>query len=373
MKVFFYVQHLLGIGHLKRAAALAEALRGAGFQVVLVSGGAPVSGIAVDVQLAPASAADMTFRTLLDESGRPVDEAWKRSRAAALLDVWRALRPEVLLVELFPFGRRQMRFELMPLLEDARRLTPRPHVVCSVRDLLQPRPDREQETAEIAARFFDHILVHGDPRLASFERTFGAARALEGRLHYTGYVVAPAAAPATAPATGGSEVLVSAGGGAVGRRLLETANAAREHTLLRGSTWRLLAGINCSDADFRELARQAKPGIVIEKSRADFQELLASCALSVSQAGYNTVAETLQARVRAVLVPFAAGGETEQSLRAELLAARGAAVVVPEAALTPEALAHAVNRAARAPRPAADLVDLRGAQRSAELLASWAG
>jgi predicted glycosyltransferase len=77
--------------------------------------------------------------------------------------------------------------------------------------------------------------------------------------------------------------------------------------------------------------------------------------------------------VRAVLVPFAAGGESEQSLRAELLAARGAAVVVPEAQLTPQALAHAVNRAARAPRPAAELVDLNGAQRSAELLASWVG
>src|SRR5438067_2422151 len=367
MKVFFYVQHLLGIGHLKRAATLAQALRATGFQVVLVSGGAPVSGIAVDVQLSPASAADAKFKTLLDDSGRPVDEEWKRGRAAALLDVWRALRADVLLVELFPFGRRQMRFELMPLLEDARRLAPRPLVVCSVRDLLQPRPDREQETTELATRFFDRILVHGHPRLASFERTFGAARTLEGRLHYTGYVVAPAASPAAAAA----EVLVSAGGGAVGRRLLETAIAAREHTLLRGSTWRLLAGLNCSEADFRELGRAARPGIVLERSRADFQALLASCALSVSQEGYNTVAETLQARVRAVLVPFAAGGETEQALRAELLAARGVAVVVPQAALTPEALAHALDRAARAPRPAADLVDLRGAQRSAELLASW--
>src|SRR5437868_2673600 len=106
-----------------------------------------------------------------------------------------------------------------PLREDARRLAPRPLVVCSVRDLLQPRPDREQETAELATRFFDRILVHGDPRLASFERTFGSARTLEGRLHYTGYVVAPAASPAAAAA----EVLVSAGRGAVRRPLLETA------------------------------------------------------------------------------------------------------------------------------------------------------
>jgi predicted glycosyltransferase len=364
MKIFFYVQHLLGIGHLKRAGVLAHAFREAGFHVTLASGGAPVPGIEVDIQLPAARAADISFKALLDDTGRPVDDSWKRERAAALLDVWRASRADVLLIELFPFGRRQMRFELLPLLEDAARLAPRPLVVCSVRDLIQSRPERETETAALALRYFDHVLVHGDPRLAPFERSFGAAARLAGRLHYTGYVVAHAAA-ATG---GGAEVLVSAGGGAVGRRLLESAMLAREHTLLRGATWRVLAGINCSEADFRALQRHAKPGIALERSREDFAALLASCALSISQAGYNTVAETLQARVRAVLVPFAGGGESEQTLRAQLLAERGAAVMLDESALTVENLAEAVNRAARAPQPAAEVVDLDGARRSAELI-----
>src|SRR5690349_14117176 len=207
MKIFFYVQHLLGIGHLKRAGVLVAALRKGGFDVTLVSGGMPVRGIDVDVQLAPASAADLTFRTLLDEAGRPVDEDWKRLRAGALLDAWRAARADVLLVELFPFGRRQMRFELLPLLEDAQRLKPRPLVVCSVRDMIQSRPEREAETVQLAERFFDRILVHGDPRLAGFERTFRSARQLGERLHYTGYVVEEAEPPAGQ----GAEVLVSAG------------------------------------------------------------------------------------------------------------------------------------------------------------------
>ncbi|HYR33768.1 MAG TPA: glycosyltransferase [Burkholderiales bacterium] len=367
MKVFFYVQHLLGIGHLKRAAVLARALAVSGFDVTLVSGGAPVQGIDVDLQLPPASAADSSFKTLLDQAGQPIDGAWKRDRAGALLDAWRASRAEVLLVELFPFGRRQMRFELLPLLEDATRLAGRPLIVCSVRDLIQSRPEREEETVALATRFFDRILVHGDPRLAPFERSFGAAPRLEHRLHYTGYVVAEA----SGGSGGGAEVLVSAGGGAVGRRLLESAMLAREHTLLRGATWRVLAGINCSEADFRALERLAGPGIVLERSRADFTALLGNCALSISQAGYNTVAETLQARVRAVLVPFAAGGESEQTLRAELLAERGAAAMVDAAKLSPQTLADAVNRAVRAPRPPADLVDLNGARRSAELLREW--
>src|SRR3989454_7178510 len=347
MRVFFYVQPLLGIGHLKRAAVLARALRAGGFNVTLVSGGAPIPGTDVDAQLPPASTAYITFKTLLDDAGQLVDDTWKRRRAAALLDVWRASRADVLLVELFPFGRRQMRFELLPLIEDATRLAPRPLVACSVRDLIQSRPECEAETAALATRYFDHILVHGDPRLAPFERSFGAAARLEGRLHYTGYVVA---GPPPASASG-AEVLVSAGGGVVGRRLLESAMLAREQTLLRGVTWRGVAGLNCSEADFRALQRHVKPGIALERSREDFAALLANCALSISQAGYNTVAEALQARVRAVLVPFAAGGESEQTLRAQLLAERGAAVMLDEYALTVENLAEGEERAARAPTP----------------------
>jgi predicted glycosyltransferase len=367
MKIFFYVQHLLGIGHLKRAAVLASALRKAGFEVTLASGGATVEGMAVDVQLPAASAADLTFRTLLDERGQPVDEAWKRQRAGALLDAWRASRADVLLVELFPFGRRQMRFELLPLLEDAKRVAPRPLVVCSVRDLIQSRPEREAEAVSLVERFFDHILVHGDARLAGFERSFAAATKLAGRLHYTGYVVAEA----PPKKTGAADVLVSAGGGAVGRALLECAMLAREQTLLRAATWRVLAGVNCAETDFRALEKLVRPGITLERSRDDFTALLANCALSISQAGYNTVAETLQARVRAVLVPFAGGGESEQTLRARLLAECSAAQMVDESTLSPQSLAAAVNRAVRAELPAAGLVDLDGARRSAELLGGW--
>src|SRR5947208_3595561 len=90
-----------------------------------------------------------------------------------------------------------------------------------------------------------------------------------------------------------------------------------------------------------------------------------------SSAGYNTVAGTFRARVLAVLVPFSGGGESEQTLRAQLLAERGAAHMTDEETLSPATLAEAVNRAARAPLPPAGLVDLNGARRSAELLRRW--
>ena len=61
-RVFFHVQHLLGIGHLRRAATLARALAAGGFDVLLVSGGAPLPGLALGAarfhQLPPLRAAD---------------------------------------------------------------------------------------------------------------------------------------------------------------------------------------------------------------------------------------------------------------------------------------------------------------------------
>jgi len=366
VKVFFYVQHLLGIGHLKRAATLARALRAAGFEVTLASGGAPVPGIEVH-QLPPVSSAD--FKQLLDEHGKPVDDAWKEKRTAALLDAWRRSAADALIVELFPFGRRQMRFELLPLLQEAKKVSgpfsPKrgqgPLVVCSVRDILQPNPAREDEALERFERYFDRLLVHGDPRVAPFERSFANAGRLAGKLFYTGYVVDEIAAAGDA---GSGEVLVSCGGGATGGKLLEAAIAARPLTRLRDRPWRILAGINAAEARTRD-------GVIVERSRDDFALRLANCLVSVSQAGYNTVMETLQAGARAVLVPFAAGKEAEQTIRAALLAERGLVHVVEENALAPATLAAAIDRALIAPRPAAHAIDLGGARRTAQLLREW--
>jgi predicted glycosyltransferase len=354
LKVFIYVQHLLGIGHLKRAATLARALKTAGFEVTLASGGAPVPGIEVH-QLPPASSPD--FKQLLDEHGKPVDEAWKERRTAALLDAWRRSNADALIVELFPFGRRQMRFELLPLLEEARHRL----VVCSVRDILQPNPAREEQALECFERYFDRLLVHGDPHVAPFERSFANTPRLARKLVYTGYVVDEMAAKGDA---GTGEVLVSCGGGATGAKLLETAMAARPLTRLGERPWRLLAGVNASKVGNRE-------GVIVERSRDDFALRLKNCVLSVSQAGYNTVMETLQARARAVLVPFAAGTEAEQTMRAKLLAERGLVEVVEESALTPASLAAAIDRAAQAPRPAPQTIDLDGARRTAVIMREW--
>ena len=165
-RVFFYVQHLLGIGHLRRAAVLARALAAGGFDVLLVSGGAPVEGLVLGGarfhQLPPLRAADESLRDLARLDGSPVDEAFQRQRTDGLLGLLRAEAPDVVLTEQFPFGRTRLRFELLPLLEAARGLPKPPLIACSVRDVVRrARPERIAETEQILRAV---VRCRADPR-----------------------------------------------------------------------------------------------------------------------------------------------------------------------------------------------------------------
>jgi predicted glycosyltransferase len=125
------------------------------------------------------------------------------------------------------------------------------------------------------------------------------------------------------------------------------------------------------EAQVAAIRAAAPAGVTVERHRADFRQLLAQTVLSISQAGYNTVLDLLQTRPRMVLVPFAAGGETEQTVRAKLLADKNLATVVPEAGLTPERLAAAVDAALEAVRPEPPPIDFDGGANAARALKQW--
>lgn len=379
--VLFYVQHLIGVGHLKRAARLARAIHAAGLPVTLVSGGFPVAGLdtagVAFEQLPPARAADETFRILVDARGQPVDDAWRAVRREQLERLFARTAPRVLMVEMFPFGRRHFRFELLPLLERAVAAAPRPWVVCSVRDILvqASAPKRYEEMVELAEGFFDRVLVHGDPALIPFERTFPLAERLAGRLHYTGYVAGEGVGAVRGGAAG-EEVLVSAGSRARGEPLLNAALEARALTPLAGAPWRLLAGHNLPGETLARLRARAPAGVVVEPFRPDFPTLLAGARLCICQGGYNTTLEALAAGVPTVVAPHAGERDGEQALRARLLEERGLLAMVPEGEpLTAPALAEAVRRALALHPPAGGGAGIRldGAQQTARIVMALAG
>ncbi|MFH1804500.1 MAG: glycosyltransferase [Pseudomonadota bacterium] len=344
--VMIYVQHLLGIGHVRRTALLVTALRAQGVSVAVVSGGIPDPlidfGTGHVIQLPPCRTADHGFSGLVDQHGIPVDAHWQDRRRAALLDAYASLPPKVLMIEMFPFGRRAFRFELLPLLERAGR--DGVDRVCSVRDLLVRKDDiaKERWMRDIARQYFDTILVHGDPALFDFGHSFPFADDLVDLITYTGYV-----APEVAGFDGERDgVVVSAGGGAVGRDLIMAAMAARKLSQrFAGCHWDIITGPHFPIHEFDILSQQVgEANLSLHRFVPDFRDRLARAALSVSQAGYNTLMDVLVTKVPAVMVPFDSGLESEQGERAGIFARKKIISVLVAGELSGENLARAMDQ-----------------------------
>ncbi|HEV7325832.1 MAG TPA: glycosyltransferase [Bosea sp. (in: a-proteobacteria)] len=393
-RILIVVTHLLGIGHLVRARQLARALAGAGHEVALASGGMPDGKAAAGyrfVQLPPVRTQGTDFRNLLDEDDETATPERLAARREQLVALAREFSPDIVITEHFPFGRRQLAGEFLALIAAARAANPDALVLASIRDVLVAplRWERLAETAERIATLFDAVLVHGDPRVLPLEASWPVTPEIAGKLVYTGYLAQSSSrakrsdpgADAPSPSgllrfarnDGDADILVSGGGSAAALPLFEAALAAAR--LLPQRSFHLLIGQGVAEADFAALRQSAPDNARVERARPDFTALLAGCGLSISQAGYNTALDLLQAGRPALLVPFDAGNETEQALRAAALERAGLARV-GNLADGPQALACAIEAALVQGAPPAARVDLDGAAGAvaaiARLLASRA-
>ena len=370
--ILVYVQHLLGIGHLHRTALITRALAQAGFDVTVVSGGMAEPSVDFGqinfVQLEPIKT-DPEFNALYDKSGNVINERFKQLRTSALLEVADQVRPDLVLIETYPFGRRQMRFELLPLLAYLKyELEDSPLIASSIRDVIQPKsnPKRVDEVIAIVEEYFDFIFVHGDDAFIDFEQSFPNAIKFKEKLVYTGYVVKSVEGESTFKREK-NKVLVSAGGGAVGEQIYATVIQASKHPRGKQYFWHMLVGGNFSDDEFNKLLEMQHDKLKIERNRSDFLQLLSQCHMSFSQAGYNTMMDLLVTATASLVVPFEGVAEREQFIRAIKFEQLGMTKVIREKDLDSvkllDAMAQVSNRSETHLK-----INLNGAEHMAEIL-----
>lgn len=371
--LLFYCQHSLGIGHLTRSFALVEALT-PHFQVVFLNGGrlppgVPVPGHMERIDLPPLGMDD--GHTVVSRDGVLDVTAARAERRRLIDDAVHRTRPAVLLVELFPFGRKKFANEILPMIRAARRQPGVPaKVVCSLRDILvDARPDQQRHDDRarwLVDRYFDAVIVHSDPDFARLEDSFRPGRAMRTPVHHSGFVVPAREWQGDGPR--GPHLLVSAGGGIVGEALFQCVIEARA-LLTRPLPLRLIAGPFLPEAAWQSLQRRVAGLADVELLRhvPDMVAQMRSARASLSQCGYNTALDLVVSGVPALVAPYETATENEQRGRAERLASLGAMQCLPRDALHPGALAAAIERLLGfQPRPAALALD--GAQRSAAIL-----
>lgn len=376
LRVVFYSHDSQGLGHFHRNRALAHAmatgvphLTGRAVTGLLVNGVAGMTGMGTpdgfDVVTLPAigkTHAGYGPRHLDVE----MDDVTTLRGDIARVTI-KTFQPHLVVVDRHAFG---VDGELQHALVTLRRQTPRAHVVLGLREVLDDptkvAAEWELTPAELVRELFDEIWVYGDPSVHDLRETGELPDDLADLVSFQGYlahgrVEDPAGFDPETP-----YLLTTVGGGSDGVRLCRAAASAE---VPDGHGHIVVTGPQMSDAEHRVVQRAARPATRVLRSVPDAAGLIRRAAASVSMAGYNTSCELMATDVPALLVPREEPRQ-EQLIRAQGLAAVGAADVLRAADLTPERLTDwwhgAVER--RVSRAHLDLDGLAGvAERAARI------
>ena len=381
-KLMFYCQHILGMGHLIRSMEIVRGLTDQ-FEVCFINGGEVIQGFpvpaSVQVVNLPGIKTDAEFRELqtVDPNRNLADV--ERDRTTQLLQILEKFQPDVLMVELFPFGRRRFSFELIPLLEAAKERGVK--AVCSLRDIVVTKQDQAKHEAKICRlinQYFDQLLIHGDPNLHPLEDSFSRVKDLDCEVHYTGYVVQRSQnqrltlIDQVALNRAEPMIIVSVGGGRFGHNLLRGMVGAAERLADRIPHHLHMFGGPFIPEDLfwnLKLAGQDCPNLSIHRYTPNLLAYLQQADLSVNMSGYNTTMNILTTGVRALMLPFTGNDDQEQTMRVRRLEQLGRVQMLQAEEITPERLAQRVQLALTQQPQEIDF-DLDGVQKTARLVRS---
>ena len=338
--LMFYCQHILGIGHLIRSMEIVRGLTD-DFQVCFINGGEAVEGFhippGVEIVQLPPLKTDTEFTNLHLPSGFDTLDDLFAARGQQMINALRRFQPDILMVELFPFGRRRFSPELLPLIEAARDRGTK--IVSSLRDIVVTKQDQARHEAKVCKlmnQYFDLLLIHGDPQFMPLERSFSRVEDLHCPAFYTGYVVqAENGGPLLSlPRFSSPLLLASVGGGRFGHELL--------HCIAEASVYleekiphqiQLFTGPFSPDAVYGQLRKfaETRPNLTVERYTPNLMAYMRQADLSINMGGYNTTLNVLKTGVRSMLLPFTGNGDQEQTIRAERLEELGVvSVICPE-------------------------------------------
>jgi predicted glycosyltransferase len=346
-KIMFYCQHILGMGHLIRSVEIVRGLI-PDFEICFINGGQVIPEfefpLEIEVVNIPAVKTDSEFQELA-----PVDESLTMVKVEAirtqiLLNVCDRFQPDILIIELFPFGRRRFSFELIPLMEKAKAMGTK--IVSSVRDIVVTKQDQqrhEEKVCRLINKYFDLLLIHGDPNFIKLNLSFSRIDDLNCPVHYTGYVVQPI--PQPQPINKQHLILVSVGGGRFGHDLLEcVANTA---PILKDKIphhLQVFTGAFSPDEVLVKLQQITKnlDNITVERYTPSLLNYMQQADLSIGMGGYNTTMNILSTGVKAMMMAFQGNDDKEQETRLKKLDSLGRVRMIQPQDLQPEIFAQQI-------------------------------
>ncbi|MDJ0772502.1 MAG: glycosyltransferase [Mastigocoleus sp. MO_167.B18] len=357
-KLLFYCQHILGMGHLVRSMEIIRGLM-QDFQICFINGGQVIKEFpipdGIEVINLPAIKTDSEFKQLqVVDTSLSLAEV-QEFRKNKLLQVADDFQPDVLMIELFPFGRGKFSFELIPLLEKLRASDKPVKIVSSLRDIVVTKTNRvkyEEKVCRLMNQYFDMLLIHGDPNFLPLDESFSRVKDIQCETKYTGYVVQK---PQVSPQLTNEEreiiyseqpfILVSIGGGRFGHKLIDCVIESAD--ILEQSIphkIQVFTGPFAPEDKVQAWQKRTenKNNIIVNRYTRNLLSYMQKADLSISMSGYNTTLNIMTTGVRAMILPFTGNNDQEQRMRASKLDNFGAVKMLDSSDLQPEIFAPKV-------------------------------
>jgi len=383
MRISYYCQHVLGIGHLHRSLEICRTMAEE-HEVTLILGGpeAHIDTTGISLLHLPGLQMDHNFQNLIPcTEGLRLKDV-KNERKELLISHFTQSQPDIFITELYPFGRKAFRFELEPVLASIQNGSlPPSRCYCSVRDILvekqQGKEKFEQRVIDTLNNYFSGVLIHSDPSIITLDKTFGRITDITIPMSYTGFVAEPH--PSSPPIhrirdklgiTADTQLIVtSIGGGNIGGELLQAVlkafNFFPDHTKFH---LQLFCGPYSDHTLYKKLLAQSSKNISVGIFSNIFPQWLEAADLSISMGGYNSCMNVLTAGIPALIYPFKQN--REQEMRVLALEKVSNIRLITEDDLSPEILKEKIRSTLRLPQTQTE-INLNGARQTVQQLKSW--
>jgi len=371
-RVAIYSPGMVGFGHIRRNASIAQALSCSALQPVIVmiaearqAGALPVPE-GVDTVTLPALRKEADGRCkprYLDVSNPELI----RLRARVIRSAMNVFEPDVLIVDHLPRG---AACELDRVLEHLRRHG-KTRCVLGLRDVLQDPQTvhstwSEQGSLNTIQDYYDAVWIYGDPAVYDPIHEYRLPDRVAAKVHYTGYLdqrprlqfVGAQVADILASLPPGRLAVCVVGGGHDGAALAE---AFLRADLPPGTTGVVVMGLYMPRTTRRCLRRIAerRPLVKLLDFVPEPAPLINRADRVIAMGGYNTLCEVLSFEKHALIVPRV-NPKPEQLIRAERMRDLGLIDMLHPDNLSPQAITEWLARDLGPPPPSRSRIDFGG-------------
>lgn len=297
--IFIYCNYVYGIGHFVRVVELSRGLC-EHFEVYLINGGEPVPNYNISAEInyiqIPA-----IYSVEKQQKLMPVDQNLNLKqclsmRSTIIKKLVCKVKPDLLITEHFPFGP-LFETEAISLITQVKKNDPQSKIVSSVRDVILTKEGsaRDSHTCSLINKWYDLIIVHGDPNIVPFKSSFPMVEKIQIPLCYTGYIVQSIRQRKSQSKW--PILLVSVGGGRMGGELLDAVLKAHQ-TIARQWQHQLVLFVGAFQKNSQRLHEYVNQknlhNVKIHQfDREAYHRILAEASAVICMGGYNSLLEAI--------------------------------------------------------------------------------